>query len=307
MWGVDIAGSLGATGDVGGLAAILDLTGESGTVSGAHFPAYDGNGNVMALVSEMSGYAYLTARYEYDPFGNELRRSGSHAENNPWRFSTKWTDWESGLSCYGFRFHIPEEGAPDMGRFCQMRKSVLFMIASGFVGMMVLCSCSVGKVIEVHHKAVTEGYHKLPTAKSLNEKFPAWSFITHFNIPTRGKQDDEKTWNTLTYAYGRYELHFVQQVQLDRSGVKIAKSLDEGRLLIKEIKTVHGDRSAPGTRYDDLQVWVEGEKLKKLVDSGWDFSVIGLALNKKPIENVDWLRLYNNRTHPLQARTEELR
>ncbi|HUF63063.1 MAG TPA: RHS repeat-associated core domain-containing protein [Verrucomicrobiales bacterium] len=105
-----LAGSLGATGGVGGLAAILDLTGETGTVSGVHFPAYDGNGNVMALVSEMSGSAYRTARYEYDPFGNELRRSGSHAENNSWRFSTKWTDRESGLSYYGYRYYDPVRG-----------------------------------------------------------------------------------------------------------------------------------------------------------------------------------------------------
>ncbi|HUF63778.1 MAG TPA: RHS repeat-associated core domain-containing protein [Verrucomicrobiales bacterium] len=114
VWRVDIAGSLGGTGGVGGLAAVLDLNSETGTVSGAHFPAYDGNGNVMALVSEMSGYAYLTARYEYDPFGNELRRSGSQAENNPWRFSTKWTDRESGLSYYGFRYYDPAPRDPSL-------------------------------------------------------------------------------------------------------------------------------------------------------------------------------------------------
>ncbi len=110
VWGVDLAGSLGATGGVGGLAAILDLNSESGTVNGVHFPAYDGNGNVMALVSDVSGGPVLTARYEYDPFGNELRRSGTHAENNPWRFSTKWTDRESGLSYYGYRFYDPVRG-----------------------------------------------------------------------------------------------------------------------------------------------------------------------------------------------------
>ncbi|HUF63946.1 MAG TPA: RHS repeat-associated core domain-containing protein [Verrucomicrobiales bacterium] len=108
VWRVDLAGSLEAT--RGWLAAVMDLNSESGTVSGVHFPAYDGNGNVMALVSEMSGYAYLTARYEYDPFGNELRRTGGHAENNPWRFSTKWTDRESGLSYYGYRYYDPVRG-----------------------------------------------------------------------------------------------------------------------------------------------------------------------------------------------------
>ena len=105
-----------------------------------------------------------------------------------------------------------------------MRSTLQLIIATASIW---IASCSGGNVIEVHHKAVTEGYHELPIAKPLNARFPAWSFITHFNIPTRGKKKDEKTWNTLTYAYGRYELHFVQEVQLDRSGMKIAKPLDE--------------------------------------------------------------------------------
>jgi RHS repeat-associated protein len=110
VWGVDVAGTLGGPGGVGGLEAIVDLNGESGGIAGVHVPVCDGNGNVMVLVGEYFGNPVLTARYEYDPFGNELRRSGVQAENNPWRFSTKWTDRETGMSYYGYRFYDPRNG-----------------------------------------------------------------------------------------------------------------------------------------------------------------------------------------------------
>jgi RHS repeat-associated protein len=52
------------------------------------------------------------ARYEYSSFGELLRCEGSYARDNPFRFSTKFTDDESGLVYYGARYY-----SPSLGRF----------------------------------------------------------------------------------------------------------------------------------------------------------------------------------------------
>ena len=52
----------------------------------------------------------LAAHYEYGPFGGLLASSGTHANDNPWRFSSKYFDAESALSYYGYRYYDPEVG-----------------------------------------------------------------------------------------------------------------------------------------------------------------------------------------------------
>ncbi|MGA0848243.1 MAG: hypothetical protein ACO3PY_06540, partial [Pontimonas sp.] len=97
LWGLDLSGSEQGAGGVGGLLKITDYT--SGTTH--HFVAYDGNGNVAGLVN--STHASVSARYEYGPFGEAIRATGPMAANNPIRFSSKYTDQESGLLYYGYR------------------------------------------------------------------------------------------------------------------------------------------------------------------------------------------------------------
>jgi RHS repeat-associated protein len=104
-WGLDLAGSLSASGGVGALLQITDhLT------STSYFPTYDGNGNIAALVNASSGA--VAATYEYSPFGELLRCGGSYAKSNPFRFSTKLIDDETGLVYYGARYY-----SPSLGRF----------------------------------------------------------------------------------------------------------------------------------------------------------------------------------------------
>jgi RHS repeat-associated protein len=69
---------------------------------------YDANGNVGQLVNATTGA--LAARYEYDPFGNTLVADGPEAQNNPYRFSTKPYDAETGLYAYIFRYYSPKLG-----------------------------------------------------------------------------------------------------------------------------------------------------------------------------------------------------
>ena len=72
-----------------------------------NFVAYDGNGNVAALVSAAAG---VTANYEYGPFGELIRATGPMAKLNPFRFSTKYDDDETDLLCYPYRFYNASTG-----------------------------------------------------------------------------------------------------------------------------------------------------------------------------------------------------
>jgi RHS repeat-associated protein len=91
-------------GGVGGLLKVKDYA-ESTT---EHFVAYDGNGNVAGLTD--AGTGAVTARYEYGPFGEALRATGVMGMKNPLRFSTKYTDDQTGLLYYGYRYYNPTPG-----------------------------------------------------------------------------------------------------------------------------------------------------------------------------------------------------
>jgi RHS repeat-associated protein len=92
-------------GGVGGLLKVTDAP----LGSAIHnFVAYDGNGNVAALLDASTGV--LNARYEYGPFAEPIRTVGTLARKMPFRFSTKYTDNESGLVYYGYRYYNPSTG-----------------------------------------------------------------------------------------------------------------------------------------------------------------------------------------------------
>jgi RHS repeat-associated protein len=102
-WGLDITGDLEQAAGIGGLVMFTDHT--SGPTY--HFAAYDGNGNVTALV-QSDGTP--SARYEYSAFGEMIRQSGSFAKANAFRWSTKFWDEETGLSYYGSRYYKASAG-----------------------------------------------------------------------------------------------------------------------------------------------------------------------------------------------------
>jgi RHS repeat-associated protein len=95
VWGNDLSGSQQGAGGVGGLVEM--------SYAGTNcFVAYDGNGNVAALVN--AGDGTVVANYEYGPFGELIRATGPMAKANPIRFSTKYQDNESDLVYYGVRY-----------------------------------------------------------------------------------------------------------------------------------------------------------------------------------------------------------
>ena len=73
-----------------------------------HFPAYDLNGNVMGLVNAANGN--ISAKYEYGPFGEVFCSVGDMAKVNPFGFLTKYTDNETDLLYYGYRYYSPALG-----------------------------------------------------------------------------------------------------------------------------------------------------------------------------------------------------
>jgi RHS repeat-associated protein len=101
VWGQDLSGSLADAGGVGGLLLVRQG-------ADAYHVGYDGSGNATTLVNAATGA--ISASYEYDPFGNTLKAVGDFAAANPFRFSTKYADAETGLVYYGFRYYQPQTG-----------------------------------------------------------------------------------------------------------------------------------------------------------------------------------------------------
>ena len=104
VWGLDLSGSQQGAGGVGGLLEISYY----GPQTTNCFVAYDGNGNIAALVN--AGDGTVVANYEYGPFGEPIRITGLMAKVNPFRFSTKYQDDESDLLYYGYRYYKPSTG-----------------------------------------------------------------------------------------------------------------------------------------------------------------------------------------------------
>jgi len=95
VWGLDLSGTMDGAGGVGGLLMV------NSTANGAHFYAYDGNGNVVGLSAAADGSE--TARYECEPFGAVLRATGAMAKENRFQFSTKRCDPTADLLLYEYR------------------------------------------------------------------------------------------------------------------------------------------------------------------------------------------------------------
>lgn len=85
LWGLDIAGTLQGSGGVGALLAIHDTA-----TSETYHVLNDVNGNVTNLVTADTTIAEVVATYHYTPDGKLASMEGDYADQNPFRFSTKY-------------------------------------------------------------------------------------------------------------------------------------------------------------------------------------------------------------------------
>jgi uncharacterized protein RhaS with RHS repeats len=91
-WGLNLGGGIGG---------LLNL--KQGGQDYAYL--YDGKGNVAAVLDASQA---VVAAYRYAPFGKLLAQTGSLTQ--PFGFSTKRYDTQTGLIYYGYRFYGPEIG-----------------------------------------------------------------------------------------------------------------------------------------------------------------------------------------------------
>ncbi len=110
-WGLDLSETETGAGGVGGLLLYQRSGLESESLASAVFAACsDGNGNLTAFLSMAAGTTgTVVGRNDYDPFG---RRITSTLPTNfcPIGFSSKYTDGETGLVYYGYRYMSTELG-----------------------------------------------------------------------------------------------------------------------------------------------------------------------------------------------------
>ncbi|MCX6878739.1 MAG: RHS repeat-associated core domain-containing protein [Verrucomicrobia bacterium] len=113
-WGLDLSGSLQGAGGVGGLLAIHEQPGNGSAKEGEIiYPAFDGNGNLIRLFDNDSA---TVASYAYDGFGIQLNPTAADADTSgyayeqPYGFSTKPRDADTGLYYYGYRWYDPLTG-----------------------------------------------------------------------------------------------------------------------------------------------------------------------------------------------------
>ena len=120
-WGKDISGTLDGAGGIGGLLYLVKNGRD------VYVPLYDGYGNVVQYVDKQGS---IVAQYAYDAFGNTIQKGGVKADELKMRFSTKYSDDESGLYYFGRRFYSPrlarwltrdpieEDGGLNLYAFC---------------------------------------------------------------------------------------------------------------------------------------------------------------------------------------------
>lgn len=92
---------VGVKGDVGA-AVLMEFLGR------AYLPLHDYRGNVSMLVDAVT--AEVVESYRFDAFGVETVSSQSEAPLNPWRFSSKRVDAETGWVYFGARYYDAEMG-----------------------------------------------------------------------------------------------------------------------------------------------------------------------------------------------------
>ncbi|MGI8966412.1 MAG: RHS repeat-associated core domain-containing protein, partial [Limisphaerales bacterium] len=100
--GNDLSGSIEGAGGIGGLLARSEYASATWTNHACYHA--DGNGNITYMINPNQS---MVASYRYDPFGNTISKTGTLADANVYRFSSKEFHNNSGMYYYGYRFYDP--------------------------------------------------------------------------------------------------------------------------------------------------------------------------------------------------------
>lgn len=87
----------------GGIGGLLSIT-ESGQ---DYYYLYDGKGHVTTVLDKDRN---VKAAYDYSPYGVLIGSAGDPTFKQPYQYSTKRTDAETGIIYFGYRFYLPNEG-----------------------------------------------------------------------------------------------------------------------------------------------------------------------------------------------------
>jgi RHS repeat-associated protein len=142
---------------------------------------YDANGNVGQLVNLADGT--LAAQYEYDPYGNALVAEGPMAAANPFRFSTKYLDADTGHYYYGYRYYLRRLGrwanrdpmgeAADMNLYLALHNAAIYMIDA--LGRQSCCCCCIDNMYLANVNAIGVSGPFGPWG----HHFEIWAFFTY--------------------------------------------------------------------------------------------------------------------------------
>ena len=95
--GLDLSGTLQGAGGIGGFLAWT-----RSSYSNAFLYFGDANGNITELVN-VSNPTNIAARYQWDAYGDSITVSGPEAENNAFRWSSKYVIVQTGDKDFGYR------------------------------------------------------------------------------------------------------------------------------------------------------------------------------------------------------------
>jgi RHS repeat-associated protein len=119
-WGLDLAGQMGSAGilpagleGAGGIGGLLAMEAPQTVGDPLNYVyLYDDNGNVGQVIDLFAANApaAIKAHYEYDPYGKRTNAAAPGEYDQPWRFSTKQFDAETGLYYFGRRYYGPQWG-----------------------------------------------------------------------------------------------------------------------------------------------------------------------------------------------------
>jgi RHS repeat-associated protein len=302
VWGLDFNGSLNEAGGIGGLLLVADHVPSTDTY---HFLAYDGNGNITALINASD--QSTSARYEYSPFGELLRSTGSLAKSNPFRFGSKFTDEESSLIYYGYRYYssslgrwlnrdpIEEEGGINVYAFCRNNTPNRYDRDGRFAPLLVVLYV----IVEISLSSY-DLYDAIDTITdpeaSLGDKLlSAGGFVIGGVAPGGGYGVAGKRIKTLTGAAERVRHRYVAAVRslADRATELRGKGYDSeyiARVLHskrRELGIIYKDVTPPGLRQQIFE-----RNLKKYGDP-W-----GPTIDRLRAQGKSWDDIIESATRP---------